>query len=504
MSRLRFLRSKWVRWPLILWAVYLVASTAFLITSRYWVRSQGEKELAPVVARLDAEEPGWRWADIEAARGPLPDPKATDGLPARFAIARKNSPPPSLRSIQHFKELSGSSHRKLRERDAEELEESLEDNQLLVIALGYQKGPGTNRRVVLKPDNISTLLPDTGSIEDAVGLLGLDAERLAGNGKMNEAFERLRAMLNAERSIGNEPFAGSQFVRMHNAFQVARRTERMLGLGQPTRGLAELQAELLTEAEVNFALTACRGERASIHEMYLGLETGGVRFRTVFSRLSFRSDDAERGDLRIFPTSDWECWLYKKYLPANHAESLRWLTRSAAACRRPEAEHPAAVVELAGSEPKPGRENLFCRLITPRGDRLLAMQLSTRAWLRCAAAGLAAEQFRQRMGRWPTDLAEVPPDILPKVPTDPFNGEPLGYRTHEFGAEVFSVGAEVFAESRRVSRFLREFNSDPSFQLFDVKERGLPAIEPRFWDDEDVEPELGPPPREVKPVDRDD
>src|SRR5206468_3978266 len=64
------------------------------------------------------------------------------------------------------------------------------------------------------------------------------------------------------------------------------------------------------------------------------------------------------------------------------------------------------------------------------------------AWLRAAAVALAVERFRQRQGRWPADLNELLPALLPRVPNDPFDGNPIRYRQLSDGVVIYSIGSD--------------------------------------------------------------
>jgi hypothetical protein len=52
----------------------------------------------------------------------------------------------------------------------------------------------------------------------------------------------------------------------------------------------------------------------------------------------------------------------------------------------------------------------------------------------------ALRLFHSEHGRWPASLIELVPDLLSKVPTDPFSGQPLVYRCTEDGYLLYSVG----------------------------------------------------------------
>src|SRR5262249_23306001 len=50
------------------------------------------------------------------------------------------------------------------------------------------------------------------------------------------------------------------------------------------------------------------------------------------------------------------------------------------------------------------------------------------AQLRCAIVMVALERYRLAHTRWPDSLAALVPKFLPKVPLDPYDGQPLRYR----------------------------------------------------------------------------
>jgi len=56
----------------------------------------------------------------------------------------------------------------------------------------------------------------------------------------------------------------------------------------------------------------------------------------------------------------------------------------------------------------------------------------------------AVEVYRIRRGRLPASLEELAPDILPKLPRDPFTGRGYIYRVKPGGADylIYSVGSD--------------------------------------------------------------
>ena len=399
----RITRHKWVGRFFRLLALGTVVFAIYFVVERYWARKNGENQLSGVIARLDAEEPGWRFEDIEAERGLGPEPESSGPLSARLAIQFKGADHEYFRLARHAIGIHEPINQQHSDNVAKFIEVFLQRHETAhSLAMQFVRGPEPIRRTKLPSDVVSLLLPDCSAIENANVLLGLDAERLSHLGNPNSALERIRLMIFAEQSIGSEPHRLAQDYRMACATRAAWETERVLALGTPTAGLGELQAMLVAEGDVSFALTALCGDRAFLHEMYGAIDSGTLDYIKLFAEMIERKKLRHTShDPRLLPSSDAVLWLHKKHLPRNHAEMLSWLTEACAACRRPEIEQPAALADLRGKEPAWCRETLFCRLSTQPPDKLLEGQLRARSTLRCAAVGLAVERFRQQFQRWP-------------------------------------------------------------------------------------------------------
>ena len=65
------------------------------------------------------------------------------------------------------------------------------------------------------------------------------------------------------------------------------------------------------------------------------------------------------------------------------------------------------------------------------------------ASLRLALTAIALEQFRAtHSNRYPATLSELTPSLLTTTPTDPYDGQPLRYKTKTEGYEIYSVGPD--------------------------------------------------------------
>lgn len=73
---------------------------------------------------------------------------------------------------------------------------------------------------------------------------------------------------------------------------------------------------------------------------------------------------------------------------------------------------------------------------------------------------IALELHRRRAGHYPATLEEIPRELLPSIPTDPFTGSPIGYRLVDGRPLVYSVGADRDDDNGRGAQ-LRGGDPDP-------------------------------------------
>ena len=64
---------------------------------------------------------------------------------------------------------------------------------------------------------------------------------------------------------------------------------------------------------------------------------------------------------------------------------------------------------------------------------------ATRGLVRLAVAAAA---YKAKHGKHPEKLAELVPEFLPEVPTDPYDGRPIRLRREEGGVVLYSVGRD--------------------------------------------------------------
>ena len=97
--------------------------------------------------------------------------------------------------------------------------------------------------------------------------------------------------------------------------------------------------------------------------------------------------------------------------------------------------------------------------------------LTLTARLRCATVALACERFRIKTNRWPANLDELPKELLPSLPNDPFTGQPLLFRRLDDGVVVYSVGIDGDDGGNLGTELRPTRGRDIGFRLWDREKR---------------------------------
>jgi len=85
-------------------------------------------------------------------------------------------------------------------------------------------------------------------------------------------------------------------------------------------------------------------------------------------------------------------------------------------------------------------------VIVPALLRSVEAQDRANAQLRVAATAVAVERYRIAHSTLPETLDALTPDLLPKVPLDPFDNQGLRYLRLDTGFTVYSVGVNAIDE----------------------------------------------------------
>jgi hypothetical protein len=451
----------------------VAAACALVVGAVYWdwkqTRERGEARRDEIVRRLDAEDPGWRSVDLCKARNRCLPPDERNG--AAVAVRAVTKLPQEYGEWQKARLASPRSDPEPGVRLADDdLRERAGVHAKCADALALARSvralsPGGNPLTFREDNPVGTLLPFTQEMRGAGQVLDLDATVLAHGGRADDALSSVHGILACGRALGDEPTLVSQLVRIAIDGDAVRATERVLGWGRPTRGLAELQAAFADEKDVPRLSYGFRGERAMLFTMVDCID----RRRVPLSDL--------RRYVNSLPGTRVEFILYRKHLPAQQAMITELFTDALAADRLSGPARLAAFDAIRSKVPAAGDETELVRLLQPSFSLIVLREERNRAELGCAVTALACDRYRIKFGRWPDTLAAIPKDILPAVPADPFTGDALHYRVGGGGAVISSSRPpQSFAFVPPWPQADKDLWAPVEFRLVDPARRDRPAI----------------------------
>ncbi|QJW93514.1 hypothetical protein [Frigoriglobus tundricola] len=447
-------RWRWAKRLVAAVVLGLVCACAWVLVAHERVRLDGEHELTEARAEVTDADPDWTWEKLNAARKKppaglngadlVPEIKAATEPEWGQAFARDEfaSRLDPLPNVQFAPDVLAQARRDLKgSADAVRLARQLKHR------------PTGHREIELAPNVVGTLLVDTQNTRLVADLLRWDVTLAIEDGDIRRASDSLLALLNASRSIGDEPLFVSQLVRMAVRSVAVRYTE--LALAQsPSVPLIELQAALAADAEEPLLLYGTRGERAALDRLFDNLQTGVVPLEEV---------------LGPRPKNLWG-WQDHAHLPMDRATALRRMTACVEAARRPLHEQAPALAAIP--EPPADPHLVISGATLSTVENVAQAFWRTSAQARCAVVGIACERFRQQHRRWPGALTALVPAFLPAVPLDPYTGEPLQFAKLESGAVVYSVGSDRRGDGGTLDSVS---NTAPRFRLWNPDQRRRPA-----------------------------
>jgi hypothetical protein len=329
--------------------------------------------------------------------------------------------------------------------------------------------PAGRHRLVYAPNPIYTLLHDQQETRGVVNLLRYDALHLAQKGDMKEALRSCQAILNAARSLDDEPILISQLIRIACVTVACGAVERTLALGEArAEDLARLQRCFAEEEKHPSMVIGLRGERATSHIIFTGVANGTLSVKElVFG-------EAEWGLQEVYLR-----WTMKGKARYEHPEMLRWMNRAIDVARLPAHEQAAVEKELDHELRASRVEGSLMSLLLPAIFKVSEAHRRKLAFVRCIQATLAVERYSRDKGTWPASLEKLKPDFLGVVPLDPFDGKPLRYRRVADGVIVYSVGPDGIDNGGNLRNDrARDPGVDIGYRLWDVKYRRQPPKPP--------------------------
>jgi hypothetical protein len=473
------------KWPfivglLVLLPVLLLAGFyVYLLRATDW-------SLQAALADTDRLDPGWRLEDVEAGRAVVPNERNAGmvALAAKQLLPRRwpnwDNPDPGqnqdaeakLQALQEsFLELEP--QRQLNEEQIAALRTELK-NAAAALAQARKLAdlPEGRYPITYSPDFIGTLVPHVQDARAIASLLAYDALLRAQDLDADQALVSTGAVLNAGRSIGDEPFAISQLVRIACRAMAVEKMQRVLAQGEPSEAaLLPVQQLLEKEEPEPLMLIVTRGERAGQDRLMQLLQTGKIKLSardlTMTAGLSGHPEEPNGMEYLLLWTPG--------FIKTQRAALLRFQNQAVALARLPPEQQQPQFAQLEASTKD---QALLVRLLVPALGKMAVSCQRSRAQLRSALAAVAAERYRLARGHWPENLEALKEaGTLREVPTDLYNEQPLRLRRLEDGLIIYSVGPDGEDNGGHLDpRNPTATGTDIGFRLWDVaKRRQAPA-----------------------------
>ena len=426
-----------------------------------------DPELEKIIAELDQKEPGWRIEELEAKRKILtPEENSALVISESYKLLgnfEQRKPLWELGKLPDIAAIKSSPQQLLTPPSINLIKTSLGAFQpSLDEAKKVAKLPEGRFEITYSPNIATTILTPLDGTGTVTHLLTIDGLIQAQDGKSQQAMESTQAIFNIARSVGEIPFPITYQVRVRICGQSIQMLERTIALGEPSKdSLSQFQSLLENEAIFPMFLAIAKADRASNYAILSILKKDKEIIKTLQKDFDLKTDEAIAAKL-VLEEPNFLSWLLK------YSNSL------VAIANLPQQDQHKAVTELALKLNE--KSMLFVKLFTFPPKKIWETSHSNLAMLNCAITSLAMERYRITNGKWPRKLDELVPEYLAKLPTDPFNGEPLLVGTIPGGLVIYSVGPDLQDNNGLIddSKPTKE-GTDIGFRLWEVPMRRQPA-----------------------------
>lgn len=451
-------------------------------------RARSSARLAKAIAQAEAMDPGrWRMADVWNARPTVPD--AENGAliverinaqlgPNWLRLPTAPGTPDEVARKALYDEIVRSEPTWVIPPDrADALRADLAAlGPVLAEARSMADLP--RGRFPVKPTSplLAMPPPHIAAIRVATHPLVLDAVLRSADGDPDGSIDDVRAMLNVARSVGDEPIAVSQMVRMVLVGNALSTLQRVLAQGEPSDdALRRLDVILADEARQPVLEWAMLGERAGAFQTLDDLANGRVRLGALLAMIGARGLPPGL----ILPRSVYEY---------NSAILLDSTNEAVAISRRPIRQQPPLWAAWEGrlmgwlSGPLQLWATAPGRFLIPSARHQANRWFEYSAELAAARVLVAAERYRRRHRDWPASQADLVPDLLEAPLDDPLGPGPILLRRDADGLLVYSVGPDG-QDDRGQTKVWKgpntpaptQMGGDVGYRLFDPLQRRRPA-----------------------------
>jgi ABC-type transport system involved in multi-copper enzyme maturation permease subunit len=423
-----------------------------------------ERELQMAIADADRLDPGWRLEELEAKREIIPDGQ-NSGLLTQEVKRRLRADWENQETYLLVENLPP--EKQLNQQQIAALMQDLKVAEpALVLARRLAGMPKGRYDLKWTKDGFYTLLEDTQNSRTVTNLLRYDVLMRAQQDNVDGALDSCRAILNVGRSIGDEPTLISMLVRLAIQWVAFGSIERSLAQGQPTESELEALQRLLEDEQTQpLLLIGLRGERAIMDRLLESLQNG----QTDFKKMEGIWGQGIAG-------------LLSGSLKNSRATLLDYLTDIVEGAKLPDDKQAAEFKRLESSI-GPGPSTT--RFMGPSVIRISTGFQRNKAMLGCTIVAVAVERYRLQHGHWPDSLSDLSPNLIEKIPMDPYLGKPLRYRRLADGVVIYSVGPDGKDDGGKIDRKNpNAAGTDLGIRLWDPAKRRQPPLPPKKTDDD--------------------
>jgi hypothetical protein len=277
------------------------------------------------------------------------------------------------------------------------------------------------------------VMPYLSDIRQGVRLLYLEAILHAENNEPELAIQSIESMLGVARSLSEEPTLVSQLVNITCKALAVQALEGVINRTELTDAQLGHLSKIFTGAEDTSTMSV-----AFIGERCLGIaafNTPAFKLRDWFYSTSSSTESFISAVIialyKLVGLAEVDKIIY-----------LDLMSESMKAYQLPLPQRQKAFKAVEGKIYGLSKIHFLLHIIMPAMSQLVMLDLRHIAELRAAQGAVTIQRYRLATGNRPDTLADLVPDYLDTVLSDPFDGNDLRYKKLDTGFVVYSIGED--------------------------------------------------------------
>jgi hypothetical protein len=313
----------------------------------------------------------------------------------------------------------------------------VKSNEIALMTFRQAAALSKSRYPVDLTPGVNALLPHLSPMKQVAHLLQAETLVALEERDSRRAVGAIKTILAESRSLASEPLLISQLVSYAIDTIAFNTTEFVLNGMQLNDGeLQELSTAFAKADDTNRLPLALIGERA----IFIGTLQNPQALLTSAAGPGSSSSGAD-----AFTELTWPLIRLTGFFERDFGFGMDALTTNIALARLPDPQRFIArtnwdVVEARAHE----NHYVLSGLLLPAFAKAITRDTDNRARARVAQVVMAVERHRlAHNGELPDTTATLAPNLIMKIPADPFDGQPLRFKRLESGYMVYSVGPDA-------------------------------------------------------------